>query len=114
MGTPTVPFQQSDLGDAYETLYNVLKKMYWEASTVDAKDEIHGVMEEVSEIIDQLDSEELEKGTATFLALQSKINEANKALQKVQNDVTKITKNIGTAANAVSAIEKVLSLLPKA
>lgn len=112
METTTVPLQQSDLGDAYEALYDVLKKMYWEASTVDTKDEVHGVMEEIGDIIDQLNSEGFENDTSLMLALQPRIAEANKALQKIQGDVAKITKNLSTAASAISAIAKVVSLVP--
>lgn len=113
MATAIVTLQQPDLGDAYVSLYNILKKMYWEASTVDTKDEVHGVMEEIGDIIDQLDSEELEKNTALMLALHSRIAQANKALQTIQDNVAKITKNISTAASAIAAIAKVVSLVPK-
>ena len=112
MGTSSV-LQQPDLGDAYEDLYNILKRMHWEASTVDCKDEVHGVMEEVSDIIDQLDEAGLEQNTAAFVALQGRMSNANKALQKIQDDVSKITRNLSTAASALSAIAKVVSLAPK-
>ena len=113
MGAIAKPLQQPDLGDAYEALYDILKKMYWEASAVETKDEVYGVMEELGDIIDQLDEEELDKNTARVLALQSRISNVNKALQKIQDDVTKITKNLSTAASAVAAIAKVVSLAPK-
>lgn len=110
--TPTV-LQQPDLAEAYEGVYDVLKSMYWEASTVDAKDEVHGVMEEVGDIIDQLVQEDLVKDTAAFLALQPRISAANNALKKIAADVMKITKNLRTAAAAASAVAKVIALMPK-
>lgn len=113
MGTNAMPLQQPDLGKSYEDLYNILKRMYWEASTLECKDEVHGVMEEVGDIIDQLDEQSLEDNTASFASLQPKIAAANAALQKVSSDVAKITKNISTAANAVAAISKILALVPK-
>lgn len=113
MATATTLPQQPDLGDAYEDVYNVLKKMYWEASTLEAKDEVHGVLEEVGDIIDQIDQQGLEDNTAIFIGLQPKIAVANAALQKIQARIDQITKNIGTAATALAAIGKVLSLIPK-
>ena len=108
-----ITLQQPDLGDAYLDLYNLLKKMYWEASTVDTKDEVHGVMEEVGDILDQIDEQELGDNTEIFNALQPRISIANAALQKIQADVDKITRNISTAASVLAAISKVLSLVPK-
>ncbi len=113
MGTASALLQQPDLGDAYETLYEVLKRMYWEASTLECKDEVHGVMEEVSDIIDQLDEQDLSANTEAFIALQPRMAAANAALQKIQADVAKITKNISTAASALAAIAKVVALVPK-
>ncbi len=113
MGTTATVLQQPDLGDAYETLYEVLKRMYWEASTLECKDEVHGVMEEISDIIDQLNEQELSADTDVFVALQPRMAAANAALQKIQTDVAKITKNISTAASALAAIAKVVALAPK-
>lgn len=113
MATNGLPLQQPDLGDAYQALYDALGKMYWEASTVDTKDQVHGVMEEVGALIDQLDSGDLASNTSQMIALQSRMTAANKDLQKIQDDVKQITKNISTAANVVAAIAKVVSLVPK-
>ncbi len=113
MGTASGMLQQPDLGDAYADLYDVLKKMYWEASTIDTKDEVHGFMEEISDIIDQISEGDLEENTAKFTALQARIGNANKALVKLKDDVSKITRNISTAASALAAIAKVVSLVPK-
>ena len=113
MGTAATVLQQPDLGDAYGALYEVLKRMYWEASTLECKDEVHGVMEEVSDIIDQLDEQDLNANTDAFVALQPRMAAANVALQKIQTDVAKITKNISTAASALAAIAKVVAFVPK-
>ena len=113
MATASTPLRIPDLGDAYAALYDILSKMYWEASSIETKDLVHGVMEEVGEIIDELDSADLEQNTAAFVALRGRIGDANKALQKIQHDVAQITKNISTASAAVAAIAKVLALVPK-
>ena len=108
-----IPLQLPDVGDAYATIYDILSKMYWEASTIDTKDQVHGVLEAVGDIIDELDAADLQQNTPKFLALRARIGDANKALQKIQHDVAQITKNISTAAAAVAAIAKVLALVPK-
>ncbi|HEX7157716.1 MAG TPA: hypothetical protein VF214_01780 [Edaphobacter sp.] len=96
--------------ETYQALYDALSRAYWEASDIVSKDTIHGAQEAVYDIITQLDEAQLEANTAKFLALVPAIKNTNAALQKIQNSIDQITKNISTAATVIAAINKVLSL----
>ena len=113
MSTPAV-LQNADPGDAYQALFDALGRAYWEASTVENKDLIHGAQESVGEIITAIDEQELADNTALFNQLAPKIKATNDALKKIQDQINNITRNISTAASVLAAIAKVLSLVPAA
>jgi len=100
-----------DPAAAYEDVYDALSKAYWDATDIDSKDRIHGLMEAISDIITAYDEDDLANNTALFLQLTPKIKAVNQALDGIKADITKITKNINTATAVVSAISKVLSLV---
>jgi len=113
MATPPFPLLQNpDPGTSYQAVYDALGNAYWEASTVDAKDQIHGAMEEVYDIITAYDQQDLATNTNAFLALKPKIDQTNAALKVIQTEVNAITKKISTASTLIGTIAKVLSLFP--
>jgi methyl-accepting chemotaxis protein len=111
MSTPPV-LQNPDPGDTYQALYDALGRAYWEASTVENKDLIHGAQESIGEILTAIDQQELAANTALFSQLTPKIKATNEALEKIQGQINNITRNINTAASVLSGIAKVLSLFP--
>lgn len=94
----------------YQALYDALGRAYWDASSVDEKDQIQGARDMTYQIITDLDSAQLAENTEKYVALQAKIASVNKALAKVKQDIANITKNLTTAANVLSAIDKVVQL----
>lgn len=114
MSTQVTPpiLQNPDIAASYQAAYDSLGKAYWEASSIEAKDQIYGAQQAIGEIITALDEQDLAQLTAEFVALKPKIDATNKALQVIKDDINKITKNISTAGIVVSAISKVISLLP--
>jgi hypothetical protein len=115
MASTTTPIlKNTDPVVAYQAVYDALGDAYWEASTIDAKDQIHAAMEEVAGTITALDEQGLADNTAAFAALAPKIKQTNTALAALQINVTNITKRIGTAAAVTGAIAKVLALFPAA
>jgi hypothetical protein len=111
--TPQSPgLQQVDLGDAYQQVYDLLGRMYWEASDLSAKDLIFGAREAVGEIVDDINQQQLKLNDQAFKALGPRFSATNAALRKIQDDVSNITKNISTAASTIAAISKVLSFFP--
>jgi hypothetical protein len=105
---PTNP----DIVEAYKALYDILGRAYWDASDLTAKDTIQGARDHIYEILTDLNIAKLEANTALFLALKSKINDNNKALEDIREKINGITKNISTASSVIAAIAKVLSIAP--
>jgi len=99
-----------DTAASYQAVFDALGRAYWEASDLASKDQIHGAQEAIGEILTQLDEQDLASNTAAFIQLQPKIKAVNDALKTIQDQITQITKNIGTAGAVISAVSKVLSL----
>lgn len=101
-----------DIVEAYKALYDILGRAYWDASDLTAKDTIQGARDHIYEILTDLNRAKLEANTALFLALKSKIDDNNKALDDIREKINSITKNISTASSVIAAIAKVLSIAP--
>lgn len=101
-----------DIVEAYKALYDTLGRAYWDASDLTAKDTIQGARDHIYEILTDLNRAKLEANTALFLALKSKIDDNNKALDDIKEKINSITKNISTASSVIAAIAKVLSIAP--
>jgi hypothetical protein len=101
-----------DIVEAYKALYDILGRAYWDASDLNAKDSIQGVRDHIYEILTDLNRAKLEANTALFLALKSKIDDNNKALDDIKEKINSITENISTASSVIAAIAKVLSIAP--
>ncbi len=113
--TPTQvsPLQHPSLGEAYQTVYDLLGTLYWESSDLPTKDLVFGAREAVGEILDAVDQQGLVDNTKILNALLPKITMANTALKEIQAGISSITRNLNTAANLVAAVSKVLSLVPR-
>ena len=96
--------------DAYQNLYDILGRAYWEASDIDAKDRIQGARDAIYDIITELNIAKLKANTALFLALAPKIKHTNQALEKIKDDIAGITRNITTAATVVAAVTRALNI----
>jgi serine/threonine protein phosphatase PrpC len=112
MGTTPQVLQNPDTAASYQAVFDALGRAYWEASDIASKDMIHGAQEAIGEIITQLDEQDLAANTAAFVQLLPKINSVNAALKTIKDQVSQITKNIGTAATIISSVSKVLALFP--
>ncbi len=113
MSTPASPILQNpDPGATYQAAYDALGKAYWEASDINSKDLVYGAQQAIGEIIRAINEQQLTTNTALFIELTPKIQAINGSLDEIKASITKITKNISTAATVISAISKVLSLYP--
>ncbi len=108
---PSLPTNPDPI-ETYKALYDVLGRAYWEASDLNAKDTIQGARDAIYQILTDLNAAKLDANTTLFLQLKSKIEDSNKALEKIEKEISQITKNISTASSVVAAIAKVLSLAP--
>ncbi len=111
MATPPV-LQNSDPATAYQRAYDALGTLYWHASDIASKDQIHGAMEAMADIITALDEQDLTANTALFVQLTPKIKAINASLTEISNEIAKITNSIDTAAQVTSALAKAISVFP--
>jgi hypothetical protein len=110
MDAATAVLQNPTTVDAYQALYDILGRAYWDASTIDTKDLIQGAREIVYNIITELAEAQLDANTTALLAIKPKIEDTNAALHKIKAAINEITKNINTASSVVSAIANVLAI----
>jgi hypothetical protein len=104
------PPSGQDLNNAYSDLLDDLNDAYWAAGTLDAKDQIKGISDEVTALITQLDSADLATRNAAFTALSNQVSGVNKQLQTLQTQISGIISKINTATAIVSDITKVVSI----
>ena len=111
MATPPV-LQNPDPATTYQQAYDALGTAYWHASDMASKDQIHGAMEALADIITALDEQDLATNTALFIQLTPKIKAINAALTQISNQIARITSSIATATEVTSALAKAISLFP--
>ena len=114
MSTPATPaiLQAPDLGAAYENTFDALGDAYWHASDIQSKDLIHGTQMAIGDIIDALDEQDLAANTGAFAALLPQLKNVNDSLTEIKDKINTITRDFTTASSVLSAINKVLSLMP--
>jgi len=110
--TSSTLLQNPDPGATYQAAFDALGRAYWDASDIQSKDLIHGAQMAIGDIITAFDEQQLATNTALFIQLTPKIKAINGALTQIKQEISKITKNIDTAATVISAVTKVLSLYP--
>jgi methyl-accepting chemotaxis protein len=97
---------QKTLGD----LYAKLNSAYWAASTIEAKDQIHGAIDVVNEVLDQLDKAGLEADHDALRQLKESLGAANDDLDDLKSQVNQIVHNVKVASQVVAAIDQAISL----
>lgn len=104
--------QTRNLVSSYQKVLDLLSDAYWEASDISSKDLIYGVEHAITEIITELNKQQIASITEQFIALKPKIDAVNKGLEEIKADINKITRNISTAGDIAGAIGQVLSMFP--
>jgi hypothetical protein len=103
----------SALQKTYYAAYNALRDAYWAASTIEAKDEIHGAEDLVNQILDALDRADLESDNAAIADLTKSLKDSMNDLSKLQNKLDGIVHNVSIANTAVQAITAALTVAAK-
>ena len=104
---------QQDVQKAFELLYEELNKAYWAASTIEDKDYLHGIIEIVSDILDQLDIADIKSRTQDFNALSQKVKDLNSRLDKLQQDIDTIIHAVNVATSVTNAIAQAIAVAAK-
>jgi hypothetical protein len=103
----------SALQKLFYTLYSSLKDAYWAASTVESKDEIHGAEDLVNQILDTLDSKDIESDNDAMADLTKTLKYSIKDLSDLQNKLAAIVHNVSIANTAIQAITDALTAAAK-
>jgi hypothetical protein len=103
----------ADLQKAFYALYNVLKDAYWAASTVEAKDQIHGAKDLVDQVLDLVDRADLETDNNAMTELTQTLKLSVKDLRDLQKQLDGIVHNVTVATTAISTIDKTLAVAGK-
>lgn len=109
-GTVSPQPQQGDIYTAYKNLYDSLNDAYWAASTIEAKDRIAGQRDQVYTVIMDLVADDIKSRTADFQALRTKVNDVNKRLKVLSDEIAQLVARVSTANAVVSGIAQVLGL----
>lgn len=101
------------LQKAFDKLYTSLNDAYWAASTMEAKDQIHGAKDLVSQVLDQLVHAHLQSNNAAMEGLTESLNSSIKDLKDLQGQVDQIVHSVSVADSALQAIDDALTVAGK-
>lgn len=100
--------------EAADSLLAAIKNLnaaYKAANTADDKDEIFSTMEILQDELNQMGVQGLTANDGQYAALTSAFKGYAQQLQQVKNDIDKLVKYVQLAADVVSSLEKVATLL---
>jgi hypothetical protein len=105
-----------DIGSLQKTLddlYSKLNAAYWAASTVEGKDEIHGAIDVVNGVLDQLDKAGLQSDNDAIKVLTDSLQVVNKDIGDLQSQLSAIVHNVTVASEVVGAIDAAITIVGK-
>ncbi len=97
----------------YQELYNTLNESYWVATTIEAKDRIHGVAEMVFDILTDLNRADLSSRTQEFARIEQAVTEVNERLDDLKKEIDKFIHAVKMATRVTQAIDKALATASK-
>src|SRR5712692_7456307 len=104
----TKPSQQ-DVHDAFGILYEQLSQAYWVATRIEDKDRIRGIADAVFEILTELNRADIQTRTGEFVALTRAVDDAEKRLVKLKEDIDQIIHRVKVATDLTNAVDKALA-----
>ena len=91
----------------------LLHDAYKAANTQDQQDAIIDEAGDVHDILTELNQGALDSDTAEFATLKTEVNGLNKKLQDMKNQIDNWVKDVGIAAQVVSAIDQAVNAAAK-
>ena len=108
-----VKISRQDICDSFQELYNRLTEGYWAATTIEDKDRIRGLADAISDILTELNKEDIESRDNDFRALTATVQEIIPRLDKLKDQIDQIIHAVKIANNVAKAIDKALELAGK-
>lgn len=104
---------RQEVYDAFQQLYQQLSEGYWASTTIDAKDRIRGLADAVSEILTEINRDDIESRTNDFKALTETVKGINPRLDTLGKEIDQLIHAVKTGQNVAKAIDKAISLAVK-
>lgn len=102
-----------ELHAEYQELYNLVRQSFWEAKTIEDKDKLLKLKEQISDILTELNRAGLKSRTPEFAALNRSTNTINANLDTLKKEIDTIVHDVKLASQIVSKIDKVMGLAAK-
>ena len=109
----TSEVSRQDVCDSFQKLFELLNDGYWAATTIEDKDRIKGLADVVSEILTQLNQEDIESRDDDFKALTKTVQGIVPRLDKLKADIDRIIANVKIATSVAQALDEATSLALK-
>jgi hypothetical protein len=110
MSEPESQAQQTELYNAFKSLYDSLNDAYWAASTIETKDCVAGARDQVYDVMMDLIGQDLKSRTAAFQALSQKVSDIDASLEALGNDIGALVARISAVNQVIADITQVVSL----
>lgn len=104
--------QANEFRVALEECWNALNDAYWVANTNEAKDNITGCSNFISDLIDVMYTQEFSSRTNQFNKLAEKIEIGNKKLKELKKKIASLIQRIEAITKVISTIERVMNFIP--
>ena len=99
--------------NSLQTLYDALRKAYWAASTIEAKDAITDLSQSVFDSLTILDQEALDSDTTQYKALKATVVAMDAKLRLVRSRTNNWIRAVSVASQLTATIDETIGLAAK-
>jgi len=104
---------QTNYQQSLQTLEDLLDNAYWSATSIQAKDAITSLTQNISDILTTLNQGALDTNSASYTPLKAAVSAANTKLQTAQTQINNWVHVITVATQVTSAIDQVINQYAK-
>ena len=108
---PAIPLSP-DARAAYQDLYNKMQTAIDSTMDLATLQALNAWQPKVEQMLTEDDNYKLNADTAVFDSLQKQINYVNQGLKTLREQISSIASHIAVAGEVITAINKVLTLVP--
>ena len=102
-----------DVYDAFQQLYQQLSDGYWASTSIDAKDRIRGLADAVSEILTELNRDDIESRTDDFKTLTDIVKVITPRLAILGKEIDQVIYAVKIGQNVAKAVDTAIGLAAK-
>jgi hypothetical protein len=105
--------KRQELRAVFQDLYNSLRAAIWTEASIEAKDKLIKLKEDVSAILTTLNRADIESRTQEFMVLCESIKTVNARLDGLKKEIDGFVHNFQVASQIVAKIDKVIDVASK-